>query len=377
MQNEVQPFRAMEISSLARRLAAEGRSILHMEFGQPSMGAPQKAIDVARASLDEGAMGYWESPVLKERLAALYAERYGVSASPSQFLLTCGASPALVLALTICFKAGAAIAMARPGYVAYRNAVRALNMVPVEIPCGAESRFQMTADALDALDPPPAGVIIASPANPTGTVIGAEELRAIADVCRRKGIRILSDEIYHGLSYGEPCRSMAEFSPDAMIISSFSKYYCMPGWRLGWLMVPTDLIERAWSYMGALFLTPPTISQQAAVAAMDCTDELDANVAVYAQNRGRLLEALPRMGLRRIAPPDGAFYIYADIGHLTDNSMEFCRQLLLETGLATGPGIDHDPVDGRHFLRLSFAISLAETEEALGRLETWLAGKGR
>lgn len=372
MQNQVQPFRAIEISGLARRLATEGRSVLHMEFGQPSMGPPRKVLDVARAAIDNDRMGYWESPALKERLAALYADRYGVAIDPSRFLLTCGASPALVLALSICFPAGARIAMARPGYVAYRNTVRALNMVPVELPCGAESRFQLTAEALDAIEPAPDGVIIASPANPTGTIIGGDELRAIAAVCRHRGIRILSDEIYHALSYGEPCRSMTEYDPDAVIISSFSKYYCMPGWRLGWLLVPPDLIERAWSYLGCLFLTPPTLSQHAALAALDCAEELDANVAVYAGNRARLLEALPQMGLRRIAPPDGAFYIYADIGHLTDDSMGFCRKLLLDTGVATGPGIDHDPVDGHRFFRLSFAISAEEVEQALQRLGDWL-----
>jgi aspartate/methionine/tyrosine aminotransferase len=372
MQNQVQPFRAIEISGLARRLATEGRSVLHMEFGQPSMGPPRKVLDVARAAIDNDRMGYWESPALKERLAALYADRYGVAIDPSRFLLTCGASPALVLALSICFPAGARIAMARPGYVAYRNTVRALNMVPVELPCGAESRFQLTAEALAAIEPAPDGVIIASPANPTGTIIGGDELRAIAEVCRRRGIRILSDEIYHALSYGEPCRSMAEYDPDAVIISSFSKYYCMPGWRLGWLLVPPDLVERAWSYLGCLFLTPPTLSQHAALAALDATEELDANVAVYAGNRARLLEALPQMGLRRIAPPDGAFYIYADIGHLTDDSMGFCLKLLLDTGLATGPGIDHDPVDGHRFFRLSFAISAEEVEQALQRLADWL-----
>jgi len=373
MQNVVEPFRAIEISGLARRLTAEGRSVLHMEFGQPSMGPPQRVLDVARSMIDNDRMGYWESPALKERLAAMYAERYGVSVDPSRFLLTCGASPALVLALSTCFTAGARIAMARPGYVAYRNTVRALNMVPVELPCGAESRFQLTAEALDAIEPAPDGVIIASPANPTGTIIGAEELRALAGVCRRKGIRIISDEIYHGLSYGEPCRSMAEYDPDAIIISSFSKYFCMPGWRLGWLLAPPDLVERAWCYLGCLFLTPPTLSQHAALAAMDCTQELDANVAVYAGNRARLLDALPRMGLRQIAPPDGAFYIYADIGHLTDDAMGFCRRLLQDTGVATGPGIDHDPVNGNRFFRLSFAISSDEVEQAVERLGNWLA----
>jgi aspartate/methionine/tyrosine aminotransferase len=265
--------------------------------------------------------------------------------------------------------------MARPGYVAYRNTVRALHMTPVEIECGAETRFQLTAAALDAIDPPPAGVIIASPANPTGTIIGAEELQALAVVCARKNIRIISDEIYHGLSYTQPCRSMLEFTPDAIVVSSFSKYFCMPGWRLGWLLVPPDLVERARSYLGCLFLTAPTVSQYAAIAAMDCAEELNENVAVYARNRERLLDALPRLGLGKIAPPDGAFYIYCDISHLTDDSIAFCGELLRDTGVATGPGVDHDPINGHRFFRLSFAISTAELEDALDRLKTWLEAR--
>lgn len=372
MSQQVEPFHAIRISALARQLAAEGRSVFHMEFGQPSMDVPRPAIEAAHAALDTGPIGYWESPALKSRLGALYAERYGVVVDPARFLLTCGASPALALALSTAFGAGARIAMARPGYVAYRNAVRALHMEPLEIDCGEAERFQLTAAALDAIHPAPDGVIIASPANPTGTIIDAAGLAAIAEVCARKNIRIISDEIYHGLSYTGPCRSMLEFAPDAIVISSFSKYYCMPGWRLGWLLVPDELIERAFAYMGCLFLTPPALAQVAALTALDCTEELDANLAAYAANRARLLEALPRLGLRRIAPPDGAFYIYADIGHLTNDSMSFCRQLLLDTGLATAPGIDHDPVNGHRFMRLSFAISQDEVEEALVRLERWL-----
>ncbi|WP_264595376.1 MULTISPECIES: pyridoxal phosphate-dependent aminotransferase [unclassified Sphingobium] len=374
---EVEPFQAIELSKLAYRLGAEGRSVLHMEFGQPSTGAPQAALDAARDALGIDPMGYWESPALQARLVQLYRERYRMAAEPDQFLLTCGASPALVLALSARFKAGDRIAMARPGYVAYRNTVRALNMTPVEIECGEQDRFQLTAYALAALDPAPQGVIVASPANPTGTIIAPAELEAIARLCAERGIAIISDEIYHGLSYGAPCRSMGEFAADAMIVSSFSKYYCMPGWRLGWLYVPRAMVERARAYMGSLFLTAPSISQHAALAALDCTSELEAHRATYARNREILLDALPALGLRRIAPPDGAFYIYADVSELTDDSPAFCKKLLLETGLATGPGVDHDPVNGHRFIRLSFAITEAEVQEAVRRLSAWLPDQRR
>lgn len=377
MDQTVQPFQAIALSKLAYQLQAEGRSILHLEFGQPSTGAPQAALDAAHHAIDTDKMGYWESPALQQKLAVLYQERYGMQAEPDQFILTCGASPALVLALSAYFKPGDRIAMARPGYVAYRNTVRALHMQPVEIECGPEVRFQLTAAALAKLDPAPQAVIVASPANPTGTIIAPEELEAIAKLCAERNIRILSDEIYHGLSYGAPCRSMGEFTPDAIIVSSFSKYYCMPGWRLGWLYVPCELVETARSYLGCLFLTAPVVSQYAALAAMDCTDVLEANRETYAVNRALFLDALPKMGLDRIAPPDGAFYIYCDISAYTDDSLAFCHKMLLETGIAAGTGVDHDPVNGGKFMRLSFAATQAEVEEAISRLSEWLPKQRR
>ncbi|WP_397423428.1 aminotransferase class I/II-fold pyridoxal phosphate-dependent enzyme, partial [Phenylobacterium sp.] len=355
MNAQVDPFYAISISGLAQRLKSEGRSIIHMEFGQPSTGAPKAAIAAAHAVLDSEAMGYWESAPLKARIVRHYAEFYDVTLEPAQITLTCGASPALVLALSSTFKPGDVIAMARPGYVAYRNTVKALHMVPLEIACGAETRFQLTAATLAALDPAPAGLILASPANPTGTVIPARELAAIAEVCRARGIRIISDEIYHGLSYAEPTRSMLEFAPEAIVVNSYSKYFSMAGWRLGWLVVPRSEASRAVAYMGAMFLTPPALAQHAALVAMDCRDELEGHLATYRRNRELLLEALPALGLDRIAPPDGAFYIWADVGELTNDSLGFCRQLLLDTGVATAPGIDFDPVDGHRFIRLSFA----------------------
>lgn len=371
MGQDIAPFQAISISRRAHELKAAGQRVLHMEFGQPSTGAPKAAIAAAHGVLDNEAMGYWESLPLKERICRHYQESYGVRLSPRRLVITCGASPALVLALATAFNPGDRIAIARPGYVAYRNTVRALNMEPVEIACGAQERFQLSAAALEALEPAPRGVIIASPANPTGTIIAADELAAIAEVCQRRGIQIISDEIYHGLSYGPKIHSMLEFAPGAYIVNSFSKYFSMAGWRLGWLVSPEDGVARTGAYIGNLFLTAPSLAQHAGLVAMDSREELEGHLDVYRRNRALLLEALPRLGLEKIAPPDGAFYIYADVSRFTDDSLGFCLKLLEETGVATAPGVDFDPVEGVRFLRLSFALSTPEIEEALSRLEPW------
>jgi aspartate/methionine/tyrosine aminotransferase len=372
----IDPFHAIVISREAHRMAAAGRSIIHMEFGQPSTGAPAEAIAVAHHVLDTDGMGYWESAPLKARIARHYAERYGVAVDPEQVILTCGASPAFVLALSCLFAPGDRVAFARPGYVAYRNTVKALHLEPVEIGCGEAERFQITAAAIERLDPAPRGLILASPANPTGTIIPREELAAIARVCRARGIRIVSDEIYHGLSYVGPARSALQEEPEALVVNSFSKYFSMAGWRLGWLIVPPALIDAARARMGNLFLTPPSLAQHAGLAAFECREELEGHVRTYARNRDLLLAALPTLGLKRIAPPDGAFYIWADIGHLTEDSMDFCMRLLIDTGVATAPGIDFDPVDGHRFMRFSFAVSTDRIEEALRRIGPWFAARG-
>lgn len=372
---QIDPFHAIAISREAHRLEAEGRSILHMEFGQPSTGAPSAAIAEAHAVLDRDPMGYWESPALKRRIALHYRERYGVEADAERILLTCGASPGLVLALNSLFAPGARVAAARPGYVAYRNTLKALYLEPQEIDCGAAERYQISAAALEALEPAPDGVIVASPGNPTGTIIPAGEMARIAEVCRVRGIQIVSDEIYHGLSYGEPARSMLEFAPDAIVVNSFSKYFSMAGWRLGWVVVPPDLVGRARARMGNLFLTPPSLAQHAGLKAFDCIGELEAHVATYRRNRELLLAALPRLGLKEIAPPDGAFYIYADVGHLTRDSLSFCRKLLWETGVAAAPGIDFDPVDGHRHVRFSFAVSTDRVEDAIARMIPWFSAQ--
>jgi len=377
MTAEIEPFHAIAISRIAHRLGVEGRSIIHMEFGQPSTGAPAAAIAEAHRILDTDGMGYWESPKLKERIAAYYGEVYGVPVDPERVILTCGASPAFVLALSCLFRPGARVALARPGYVAYRNTLKALYLDPAELPCGEAERFQVTAAALEKLDPAPDGLIVASPANPTGTIIPPQELAAIARVCRARGIRLVSDEIYHGLSYGDPAESMLQHDPHALVVNSFSKYFSMAGWRLGWLVVPEALIPAARARMGNLFLTPPSLAQHAGLIAFDERDELEGHLAVYARNRALMLEALPKMGLRRIAPPDGAFYIYADVGHLTSDSLSFCEKLLIDTGVATAPGVDFDPVDGGTFMRFSFAVSTDRVEDAIARMTPWFAAQAR
>ena len=368
----VEPFHAIGISRLAHQLQAQGQSILHMEFGQPATGAPPAAIRMAHQRLDAESGGYWESPALRERIAKLYADRHGLAIDPERIILTCGASPALVLALAALFEVGDRIAFVRPGYVAYRNSIAALGRVAVEIEADASTRFQLDTRHIEALSGPVSGLILASPANPTGTMIPATGLAAIATASRARGIRIISDEIYHGLTYTGAAHSMLEFDDQAVVINSFSKYFSMAGWRLGWIVAPPGTSELLRAYIGNLFLTPPSLAQHAALVAMDETEILERFRETYAHNRGLLLDALPAMGLGRIAPPDGAFYIWADVSAFTNDSMDFCRRLLIDTGLTIAPGIDFDPVDGCRFVRFSFAVSTAETETAIRRLGRWL-----
>ncbi len=303
----VQPFHAMAISRQAYILENAGRSVIHMEFGQPSTGAPPRAIAAAHYRLDSEAGGYWESPALCERIARLYAERHGLAIDPGRIVLTNGASPALALALAALFAPGDRIAFARPGYVAYRNAVLALGRVPVEIGTDATTRFQIAASHIAALPDAPQGLIIASPANPTGTMIDVTGLAAIATETRRRGIRIISDEIYHGLTYDEPAHSILEFDSEAIVISSFSKYYSMPGWRLGWIVAPTGTTEHLRAYIGSLFLTPPTLSQHAALAAMDETRCLKAIRTPIAATARISLARCPGLGLPALRRPMAPF----------------------------------------------------------------------
>ncbi len=369
---QVPPFYAIEISRIAHQLKATGQSILHMEFGQPSAGAPQAALEATRAVLGKDPLGYWTSGTLKERLSHHYRETYGVDVPIRRILLTSGASGGLLLTFTALFEKGDRIAMARPGYAPYRNALMALRMTPVEIPCGAETNYRLDPAQLAALNPAPKALILASPANPTGTMVDAADLQAIVQICISRNILLLSDEIYHGLSYSAKAHSVLEFTNDAIIINSFSKYYCMPGWRLGWMVVPEHLAESLDNISGNLFLTPSSLAQHAALAAMDAHEELDRHLAAYRHNREHIIAELHKLGVDNIAPPDGAFYIYADVGHLTNDSMQFCKDLVRATGVAIAPGIDFDPENGNRFIRFSFAVSETECVVAMQRFSDWI-----
>ena len=275
------------------------------------------------------------------------------------------------------FAAGDRIGLARPGYPAYRNALKALGRTAVEIDCGADVDYRLRPEMLDALAKPLHGLIVASPANPTGAMLSKDELAALIARCRRDGTRVISDEIYHGVSYGIEATTALGLDPDAIVLNSFSKLFRMPGWRLGWIVAPANCARALNDYLINLFLVPSSLSQHAALAAFDDMPELVETVAQYARNRDRLLAELPRLGLVGIAPPDGAFYLYADVGHLTDDSLAFCRRLVEETGVAIAPGIDFDPVHGRSHVRFSFAIDGDEVEQALALLGPWLARQPR
>ena len=369
----VEPFHAVAINRLAHERARQGLEVIHMEVGQPSAGAPRVALEAAARAMRTDRLGYWESGALKERIARHYLDWYGVQVEPERIVLTPGASGGLVLAFTVLLRAGDRVALGRPGYPAYRNVLRALDMQPVEIPCGPETRYQPTASMIEALDPAPSALIIASPANPTGTMLERDQLGSLAEVCRRRSIALISDEIYHGISYVQRAVSALEVDDGALVVNSFSKYWCMTGWRLGWLVAPRQDVASMNAYASNLFLTPPAISQHAALAAMEATEELSAHLPTYRRNRDIVMQGLRDLGISRMAPADGAFYVYADVSHLTGDSLGFCQQLLADTGVAFNTGLDFDPVEGGSSLRISFAVSSSEAEEAMRRFGDWLA----
>lgn len=376
----IPPFFTGQIGAQAAKRARHGLEVIPMHFGQPTEGASPAALKAARAHLErplDGTAGYWESPALRERIALHYREQHGIDVPAERILLTTGASAGLVATFTTLFAAGDRIALARPGYPAYRNALRALGRVAVEIDCGPEHDFRLAPQLLPPASEPLHGLLVASPANPTGAVLGAPELTALAAECRGRGIRLISDEIYHGIEYGREGVTALQFEPEALVINSFSKLFRMPGWRIGWLVAPESCVASLHSHLINFFLTPPAIAQHAALAAFDDLALLRRSVVRYAANRARLLEALPKMGLPEIAAPDGAFYLYVDVSQLTDDSLAFCKELLEDTGIATAPGIDFDPVLGNAFVRFSFAISEREVDRAIALLDPWLAGRRR
>jgi aspartate/methionine/tyrosine aminotransferase len=372
---KVDPFIVMDVMAAARAAEAAGRHIVHMEIGQPSTPAPAAARSALVRAMEKGPLGYTEAlglPALRTRIARLYRDWYGVDLDPARVIVTSGSSAGFLLAFTALFDAGEAVALGAPGYPSYRQILQALSLRPVAIPTRVEDRYQPRPQDIPS---GVAGLIVASPANPSGTMLSRAALTALMDAAADRGLVFVSDEIYHGLHYGDRAVTALEISDEAYVVNSFSKYFSMTGWRVGWMVVPPDhvrLIERLAQNM---FICAPHASQIAALAALDATDELEANRAVYAENRRLLLSGLPKAGFSRIAPPDGAFYIYADVSDLTDDSRALAADILDRASVAVTPGLDFDPVRGGQTLRFSYAGSTQDMAEGLARLAAYMAAR--
>jgi len=375
--SHVPPFAVMEILATANARRAAGQSVVNLCAGEPSTGASDVVRQRAIELLTSGDLGYTESmgaPPLRAEIATHYARWYGVDVDPSRVAVTTGSSGGFMLAFLAAFDVGDRVALARPGYPAYKNILTALGCEVVELPCGPETRYQPTAAQLDALDVPVDGLVVASPANPTGTMIGAGALADLASWCSAHGVRLISDEIYHGITYGEPAATAAHhLGTGAVVVNSFSKYWAMTGWRLGWLLLPDDLVVPVDALAGNVALCPPALAQHAGVAAFSEAGyaAAAANVARYADARRLLLDRLPELGWTRIAPADGAFYLYADVSATGLDSRTWCARALDEAGVALTPGTDFDGVDGADWVRLSFASSVEVVGEAVDRIVAW------
>ena len=371
---QVDPFIVMDVMEAARKAEAAGRRIIHMEVGQPATPAPKGAREALAQALEQP-LGYTVAlglPELRQGIAALYQRWYGIDLDPARVVVTPGSSGAFILAFSALFDAGDRVALGEPGYPSYRQILRAMSLQPVGIPTRIEDRYQPRPEDLpDDVQ----GLILASPGNPSGTVLRREELAALTTRAAALGVSVISDEIYHGLDYGAGFHSALEVTDDVVVINSFSKYFSMTGWRVGWMVVPEPMIRTVERIAQNMFICPPHASQVAALAALDCVDEAEANLAVYAANRQMLLERLPQIGFDRIAPPEGAFYIYADVSELTGDSLRFAAEILEKAGVAVTPGLDFDPRRGAQTLRFSYAGSTADIAEGLDRLAAFMAAR--
>ncbi|WP_339948803.1 aminotransferase class I/II-fold pyridoxal phosphate-dependent enzyme [uncultured Albimonas sp.] len=370
----VAPFMVMDIMERVREMEAGGRDVIHMEVGQPSTPAPRAAREAVAHAMSGEPLGYTVAlglPELREAIADLYRRRHGIALDPSRVIVTAGSSGAFTLAFLSLFEAGARVALGDPGYPSYRNILSALGIEPVRIETGPESRWQPRPEDLGEAD----GLLVASPANPSGTMLDREALAALARACSARGAGFISDEIYHGLTYAGPAVSALEVTDDVFVINSFSKYWSMTGWRIGWMVVPPGMVRTVERLAQNFFICAPHVSQIAALAALQAEDECEANRGVYEVNRSLLMNELPGAGFTEFAPADGAFYLYADVTNMTDDSRAFCERMLCEAGVAATPGHDFDPIRGNSFVRFSFARSEAHIAEGARRLKTWLKGR--
>lgn len=375
---EVDPFIVMDVIKAAQAAEARGRSIIHMEVGQPGTAAPAAARAALAEAMEGEPLGYSVSlglTALRARIARLYGEWYDVELNPERVVVTPGSSGGFSLAFAALFDAGERVGIGMPGYPSYRQILQVMNLEPVLIETSVANRYQPVPEDVAAHDLD--GLLVASPSNPAGTMLDRDGLSALMEACRARGTAFISDEIYHGLEYDRPSVSALEVGDDAFVINSFSKYFSMTGWRVGWMVVPEDHVRRVERIAQHLFICASHPSQVAALAALDCEAELDRNLATYAENRRLMLEGLPRAGFDRIAPPDGGFYVYADVSHLTDDSLAFAREILEEAGVAVTPGMDFDPRRGKGTLRFSYAASTEDIREGLRRLGVYMADRAR
>lgn len=372
----IDSFIVMDVMAAAAARERAGLSVIHMEVGQPGSPAPKAAREAVKRALDRETLGYTlalGTDELRARIARHYKDTHGLDIDPHRVVVTSGSSAAFVLAFLALFDPGARVALPSPGYPCYRHILRTLGCAPVMLETTEATRWSPTADMIGeaAAEAPLHGLLVASPNNPTGTMLGPQRLAEIAEACRRHGIRLVSDEIYHGLTYEQPAQTTLTYDDGCIVINSFSKYFSMTGWRVGWMVVPEALSRPIERLAQNLYISPPAVSQVAALGAFDGLDELEANRRVYGESRELLLRELPKAGLTRLAPADGAFYLYADVGAVTGDSLAFARDMLDETGVAATPGVDFDAVRGRRFLRFSYAGRTQDMAEAARRLQSW------
>jgi len=379
--SDIDPFIVMDVMRQAAAAEAAGRDIVHMEVGQPATPAPRAAREAIKRALDSDNLGYTLAlglDPLRERIARLYRDWYGIDVSPERVVVTSGSSGAFVLAFLALFDVGAKVALPAPGYPCYRHILTALGASPVTIETGPEARWMPTEADIErvASQCNLAGLLLASPANPTGTMLEPARLAGIASLARQRGLWLISDEIYHGLTWSVPQATALQFTDQAIVINSFSKYFSMTGWRVGWMVVPAGLVRTVERLAQNLYISPPAISQVAALGAFDGLDELEANKRVYAANRQLLLDELPKANLGEIVPADGAFYLYADVSRFTNDGLAFAKSMLDEAGVAATPGVDFDEARGRRYIRFSYAGATDRMAEAAQRLQGWARLKG-
>jgi len=374
--SQVDPFIVMDVMQAAAAAEAEGRHIIHMEVGQPGTGAPKGASTALTAAMEQGALGYTVAlglPALRQRIARMYGEWYNVDLDPNRVVITSGSSGGFILTFTSLFDTGDRVGIGAPGYPSYRQILKALDLAPVDLPTSLDNRLQPVPSDFAGMDLK--GLLVASPGNPTGTMLDHAAMSALIDATKAQGASFISDEIYHGIEYEKKAVTALEITDDVYVINSFSKYFSMTGWRVGWMVVPEDHVRVVERIAQNMFICAPHASQVAALAAMDCTDELEANMDVYRANRAMMITGLREAGFTRFAPPDGAFYVYADVSELTDDSRALARDILDNAGVAVTPGLDFDPVRGHHWLRFSYARSTQDIAEGLGRLKTYMAAR--